>query len=251
MIDIHTHLIPGVDDGARTVETSLKVLERFANEGVTVVVCTPHLNATEADQIDVARYDNAFESLLSAAPAVPRLERGWEIMLDAPGMDLHAPHLGLGGSRALLVEFPRMNVPARASAELQRLSVGGLLPVLAHPERYWGCSVEQVDAWRKAGAIIQLDAAMLLSGGPVGRVARQMLERGMVDVIASDNHGDLRSLGVARNWLEEMRAHDQLSLLTRVNAERILAGHRPLHVPPMPQLTGGMLGRLKSLLLGR
>ena len=243
--------MPGVDDGARTVETSLKVLERFANDGVTVVVCTPHLNATEADRIDFTRYDDAFELLLASAPAVPRLERGWEIMLDAPGMDLHAPHLGLGGSRALLVEFPRMNVPSGASAELQRLSVGGLLPVLAHPERYWGCSVEQVDAWRKAGAIIQLDAAMLLSEGPVGRVARRMLERGMVDVIASDNHGDVRSLGVARAWLEEMRAHDQLSLLTRVNAERILAGQRPLLVPPMPQLTGGMLGRLKSLLLGR
>lgn len=251
MIDLHTHLIPGVDDGARTVETSLKVLERFANDGVTVVVCTPHLNATEADRIDFARYDEAFELLLASAPAVPRLERGWEIMLDAPGMDLRAPHLGLGGSRSRLVEFPRMNVPSGAAAELQRISVSGLLPVLAHPERYWGCSVEQVDAWRKAGAIIQLDAAMLLSEGPVGRVARQMLERGMVDVIASDNHGDVRSLGVARTWLEEMRADDQLSLLTRVNAERILAGHRPLLVPPMPQLTGGMLGRLKSLLLGR
>jgi protein-tyrosine phosphatase len=251
VIDLHTHLMPGVDDGSRSVEASLKVLQRFAHDGVTVVVCTPHLMATEASRLDTTRYDDAFAALIAAAPEVPDLRRGWEIMLDAPGMDLRAPHLGLDGSIAILVEFPRMNVPAGATTELRRIAASGLIPVLAHPERYWGCTAQQIEEWRSAGAAIQLDAAMLLSNGPVGKLARTMLERGLVHVIASDNHGDVRSLGAARRWLEEMRAEEQTSLLTRVNGERLLAGQRPLPVPPLPRLSSGMLSRFKTLLLGR
>lgn len=251
MIDVHTHLMPGVDDGSPSVEKSLPVLERFAREGVTTVVCTPHLLATDAARLDTTGHDEAFAALVAAAPAVPTLERGWEIMLDAPGIDLHAPHLGLAGSRSVLVEFPRMNVPAGATAELRRLAAGGLIPVLAHPERYWGCTLQRIEGWRAAGAVIQLDAAMLLSSGPIGKLARAMLERGLVDLVASDNHGDIRSLGVAQRWLDEMGTEEQTSLLTRVNAERLLASERPVPVPPMPSLTSGMIGRLKALLLGK
>jgi protein-tyrosine phosphatase len=251
VIDLHTHLMPGVDDGSRSVETSVTVLQRFARDGVTVVVCTPHLMATEAAWLDTTRYDDAFDALVAAAPTTPELKRGWEIMLDAPGVDLRAPHLGLDGSTAVLVEFPRMNVPAGSTAELRRLASSGLIPIVAHPERYWGCTAQQVEEWRTAGAAIQLDAAMLLSDGPVGKLARTLLERGLVDVIASDNHGDIRSLGAARRWLEEMRAGEQTSLLTRVNGERMLAGQRPLPVPPLQRLTSGMLSRFKSLLLGK
>lgn len=251
MIDLHTHLMPGVDDGSRSVETSLAVLQRFARDGVTVVVCTPHLMATEAARLDTSRHDDAFAALSAAAPPVPALKRGWEIMLDAPGIDLRDSRLGLDGSTAVLVEFPRMNVPAGSTAELRRLANSGLIPVVAHPERYWGCTAQQVAAWRSVGAAIQLDAAMLLSEGPVGKLARTMLERGLVDVIASDNHGDVRSLGAARRWLEEMRAEEQTGLLTRSNAERLLAGERPHPVPPLPRLSSSMLSRFKSLLLGR
>jgi protein-tyrosine phosphatase len=251
VIDIHTHLMPGVDDGSRSVEASLPVLEKFAREGVTTVVCTPHLMATEAGRLDTSGHDAAFAELVAAAPAIPALARGWEIMLDAPGVDLQSPSLGLAGSRAVLVEFPRMNVPAGATAELARLARSGLIPVLAHPERYWGCTPQRIEEWRGAGAVIQLDSAMLLSNGPVGKLARAMLERGLVDVIASDNHGDVRSLGAARRWLDEMGAGEQTAFLTRVNAERLLASERPLPVPPLERLTKTMLGRLKEILLGK
>lgn len=250
MIDLHTHLMPGVDDGSPSVDASLPVLERFARDGVAVVVCTPHLMATEAGRTDNHRYDDAFAALLAVAPPVPALKRGWEIMLDAPGTDLTAGHLGLDGSKAILVEFPRMNVPRGATSELRRLTLSGLIPVVAHPERYWGCTVAQVAGWRSVGAVIQLDAAMLLSGGPVGKLARAMLERGLVDVIASDNHGDSRSLGMAKRWLIEMGAGEQVSLLTHTNAERLLNSERPLPVQPMPSLTPGMISRLKEMFRG-
>jgi protein-tyrosine phosphatase len=250
VIDIHCHLLPGVDDGSPSVEKSLPVLQRFSRDGVKVLVLTPHLLATEAHKVDMAPYDRAFESLRAAAPPLPELRRGWEIMLDAPGTDLRGAHLALGESNAVLVEFPRMNVPARAAAEIHRLTTLGLIPVLAHPERYWGCTPARVVEWRNAGATIQMDAVMLLSNGSVGKLARVLLEQGLVDVIASDNHGDVRSLAAARNWLEEMGADEQVDMLTSSNAQRLLNSERALPVPPLQRIGFGMLGRLKELLRG-
>src|SRR5437870_6840409 len=149
MIDIHTHLLPGVDDGSRSVEASVPVLERFRAGGVTVVICTPHLEASTAAAAPHDHHAEILETLRAAAPAVPELRLGWEIMLDVPGADLRDPRLALGGSNAVLVEFPMMNVPPQAADELFRLRMSGIKPVLAHPERYFGCTVEQVEAWRR------------------------------------------------------------------------------------------------------
>lgn len=251
MIDIHCHLLPGVDDGSPAIEATLPVLERFAAEGVEVLVCTPHLRASEAVTIDDARYAAIFEDLVSNARRSPKLERGWEIMLDVPEADLRPAHLGLAGSTARLVEFPRMNVPAGASRELFRLRMSGVVPVLAHPERYWGATTQLVLEWRNAGAAIQLDSAMVLSGGGTGKLARALLEEGLVDCIASDNHGDVRSLGVARRWLEELGATEQAQLLTSTNAGRLLAGEAVIPVSPLVPIEKGMVSRFKELLLGR
>ncbi|MBC7791284.1 MAG: hypothetical protein H7Z74_15160 [Anaerolineae bacterium] len=251
MIDIHCHLLPGVDDGSPAVEASLPILERFAAEGVEVLVCTPHLNASEAQTIDDARYAAIFEDLVSNAQISPKLERGWEIMLDVPEADLRPAYLGLAGSTARLVEFPRMNVPAGAARELLRLRMSGVVPVLAHPERYWGVTPQLVREWRNAGAAIQLDSAMVLGGGSTGKLARALLEEGLVDCIASDNHGDVRSLGAARQWLEESGATEQARMLTRTNAERLLAGEQVIPVSPLPPIERGMVSRFKELLLGR
>ncbi|HET7457156.1 MAG TPA: CpsB/CapC family capsule biosynthesis tyrosine phosphatase [Gemmatimonadaceae bacterium] len=250
MIDIHSHLLPGVDDGSPSVEVSVGVLERFASEGVELLVCTPHLNASDASTVAHEEYRRIFERLRAAAPATPKLALGWEIMLDVPGADLAAPHLTLGDSRAVLVEFARTGVPARAADELFRLRMSGVVPVLAHPERYWGCTAEQVRAWRQAGAVIQMDAIMLLGSGPMAQMARQLLEEGLVDCIASDNHGDGRSVAAARDWLLEMGATEQASLLTRTNADRVLRNLDPIPVAPV-RIDRSFLGRLRELVRGR
>src|SRR5688572_6958018 len=111
MIDIHSHLLPGVDDGSPSIEASLPVLERFAAAGVEVLVCTPHLKASEAGAAPYERNVEILESLQARSGSAPRLALGWEIMLDEPGVDLRARHLGLAGSSAVLVEFDRRGVP--------------------------------------------------------------------------------------------------------------------------------------------
>lgn len=244
MIDIHTHLLPGVDDGSPSFDVSLPVLQRFASQGVTTLVCTPHLNASQSASAPVARHGELLTELRRQAPAGLTLLLGWEIMLDSPNVDLTAPHLTLGDSRALLVEFTRGGLPRGAGNELRRIARSGRTPVLAHPERYFGCTLEAVREWRKLGVVIQTDASVLLGRGVPAELARDMLSEGLIDILASDNHGDARSLASAREWLLERGAEEQVHLLTYANAECVLRDEDPMPVPP---LKAGLLERMKRL----
>nr|MBA3672020.1 capsular biosynthesis protein [Gemmatimonadaceae bacterium] len=88
MIDLHSHLLPGVDDGSPSMEASLPVLERFRDDGVETLVLTPHLTASEAGRAPHLEYREKFELLRTAAVKAPELRLGWEIMLDEPNVDL-------------------------------------------------------------------------------------------------------------------------------------------------------------------
>lgn len=250
MVDIHSHLLPGVDDGSPSVEVSLPVLEKFAADGVECLVLTPHLMASHASKAPYERNQAIFEELQSVAPRELELRLGWEIMLDEPNMDLRGPKLGLGGSRAVLVEFAHRGVPTSAGEELYRLRSSGVIPVLAHPERYYGCTVERVEQWRHAGAVIQMDTGGLLGKGSISKLSRALVEEGLVDMFSSDNHGDSRTLATARDWLREVSTPQHAELLTRTNARRLLDGLPLFPVPPMPA-GGGIFGRLRELFLSR
>jgi protein-tyrosine phosphatase len=250
MIDIHTHLLPGVDDGSPSIEVSLPILQRFAASGVELVVCTPHLKASQAVGAPYNKHAQILGALREVAPPGIELKLGWEIMLDLPGADLRHPQLSLGGSKAVLVEFPRMLVPPHAAEELFRLRTSGIVPVLAHPERYLGCTAEHVEAWRRSGTVIQLDGAALLGGHHSSALARELVALGYVDIIASDTHGDARSLVPVRDWLLEVGTTHQADLLTRDNARRLLANEALEAVPPLV-VRRGMLEQLKRLVLGR
>lgn len=247
MIDIHSHLLPGVDDGSPSIAVSVPVLERFGSDGVTILVCTPHVNASQVATAPYARHLEILASLRAAAPARPELQLGWEIMLDAPGADLTSTELTLGGSRALLVEFTRGGLPRGATAELRRIARTGRTPVLAHPERYFGCTLDAVREWRALGVVIQTDASVLMGRGVPAELARSMLDAGLIDILASDNHGDHRSLGAAREWLLERGGEAQVDLLTRHNAALLLGDEDPVPVPPLHL---GVIDRVKRLFGG-
>ena len=244
MIDIHSHLLPGVDDGSPSLDVSIPVLQRFAAQGVTLLVCTPHLNASQAANAPYAHHRALLEELQSVAPPELEIRLGWEIMLDRPGVDLTAPEFCLGTSRALLVEFTRGGLPPGATGELRRLARSGRTPILAHPERYFGCTLALVREWRALGVVIQTDASVLMGRGLPAELAKAMLADGLIDILASDNHGDSRSLGSARDWLLERGADDQIELLLRVNAERVLSDEDPLPVPPH---RAGLVGRMRRM----
>lgn len=250
MIDIHTHLLPGVDDGSKSVGQSVDVLDAFTNAGVETVVCTPHLDASAAHAAPFDDHRARLAELIAAAPPGIALLSGWEIMLDCPGVPLTDPRLCLGSSNALLVEFPRQVLPPNSTTELFRLRTSGRTPVVAHPERYRGCTPELVEEWRAAGAVMQMDVAGVLTPGERGSFARELVSRGLIDLFASDTHGDARSLSVGRAWLEGAGTPEHVWLLTRENARRVLDGQDPIPVPPM-KVGPGLLERFRSLLRRR
>ena len=101
------------------------------------------------------------------------------------------------------------------------------------------------------GAVMQVDTAMLFGRAPICRFARGLLEHGLADCLASDNHGDSRSLASAWRWLDELGAADQAKLLTTTNPARLLANEFVLPVDPIPQAENGVLARLRDLITGR
>jgi protein-tyrosine phosphatase len=227
VIDVHCHLLPNIDDGSRSVEQSAIVLGDFAKSGISDVVLTPHLAAGSIQlggEGAVERRERALERLRVGAPALPRLALGFEIMLDQPlpVLAVGDRRFSLAGSRYYLVEFPTTIVPQFAAMVLQQMSRAGVIPIVAHPERYDACSPAVVAGWRQAGAKIQLDATTLTRPHSRGRRARALLEEGLADVLAADNHGDYRSLGAAARFLETRGAGRVVARLTEENPGAVL-----------------------------
>lgn len=251
MIDLHSHLLPAVDDGSRSVAQSVKVMTAMAAQGVTDVCLTPHLRAGQLAAVPPASHDEAFAALQAAAPALPRLHRGAEVMLDRPlpAREDGARRFTLGGTRYLLVEFPRMVAYDTVTIALTRVVEAGLMPLLAHPERYACCSPEAVARWRDLGARMQVDATTLLSTQSRGQRARGLVAAGLADILAADNHGDDRLIGTGRKFLEAQDGAQQAELLTVINPRAILADQPLVAVPPV-EIRRTWMQRIRQLLEG-
>lgn len=257
MIDLHSHLLPNLDDGARSLEQALGVIGLFHEVGVTGLVLTPHLRAgeiVERGSAAIDRRDAALTALRAASKDRLRLYPGFEIMLDEPlpAAATADRRYALAGSRYYLVEFPLSVVGDFTTAVLGRIADAGVVPVVAHPERYAGCGKETVAAWRGAGARIQVDATTLARPTARGQRARALVAAGLADVLAADNHGDSRSVATAVRYLTE-RAGDAGALagelLTVTNPRAVVHDADLSAVPPI-DLGERLVDRLKRFLEG-
>ena len=248
MIDLHTHLIPGVDDGSRSVAQSVSVLQRMQERGVTDVCLTPHLKASRAEQGIPSAHDSAFAQLEASAPKGIKLHRGVELMLDRPFPVGAAGdgRLRLGRTRYILVEFMTGVAPPAALNALTQVVQFGLIPVLAHPERYRCCTPAVVSHWKSTGALMQVDGTTLFMPRSRGERARALIAAGLADIVASDNHGDDRVLTECFVRLSENDGHEQAELLARGNPAAILADIHTSAVPPLT-IKQSLLRRIRHL----
>ena len=243
--DFHNHLMPAVDDGAQTVDDAVTALRAFYDSGVRDVITTPHFagSLTLSDQGMAERMeqlDRGWERLRVVAGEVPgiRVHRGAEIMLDVPRPVLTDSRLHLAGGRFVLVELPFMSVPPESARILTHIRNSGLIPVLAHPERYHGVmpgSTLPLE-WKAAGALLQVNGGSLL--GRYGKGPRanaiDLLTRGLADYLSSDFHA--RGSTQVREyvgWLNERQGGEQAQMLTGVNPGRLLRGEVPFPVMPL------------------
>lgn len=251
MIDLHSHLLPGVDDGSRSVAQSVTVLTRMRDRGVTGIVLTPHLEASRVAEGPPPEHDEAYAALLAQAPAGIQIYRGAEVMLDrslAPRA-VETRRITLGGSRYVLVEFTRMVAARSATAALGHLVAAGLVPLVAHPERYAVGSVALVSHWREVGARIQVDANTLFAPTGRGVKARRLVAAGLADVLAADNHGDGRSLIEPFAKMAEHGGEVAAGMMMISNPAAILADKATEPVPPC-EIKVPILQRLRSWLGG-
>ena len=251
MIDLHSHLLPAVDDGSRSVEQSVKVLNEMARQGITDVCLTPHLPSGRAEAGPPSAHQRAFEALRAAAPGVPRLHRGAEVMLDRPVTRpvALARNVTLAGTRYILVEFPRLVAHDTVTNALTQVVELGLVPVLAHPERYSCCSVGAVQQWRALGARMQVDATTLLTSQARGLRARQLVAEGLADILAGDNHGDDRTVATGAAFLKAQDGAEQVELLVVRNPAAILKDAATVGVPPL-RIRQSWMKRIKEFLEG-
>jgi protein-tyrosine phosphatase len=200
MIDLHCHILPGIDDGAADLEVSLRMARAFAADGVTIVACTPHilpgLYHNTGPQIGAAVKDLQVELDMRGIPLklVPGADN--HIVPDFVGGLRGGRLLSLAGSRYVLVEPPHHTMPARLEDIFFDLLVAGYVPILTHPERLsWiDANYETVERLVQGGVWMQITAASL--AGRFGRQAlywaERMLDEGRVHILATDSHDDVR-----------------------------------------------------------
>ncbi|MBI2864637.1 MAG: hypothetical protein HYX94_08770 [Chloroflexi bacterium] len=196
MIDIHTHILPGVDDGAQSLEDSLEMARAAAADGVRTIVATPHGSewSTGCNWPEVVGRVKALQTELDRSGVNVKVAPGLEVYL-APGLATQLEEgsaFPLNGGRYILVEMPLNQFPIYAEQAIFELQLRGLVPIVAHPERNAGIQKDpqKLQVLVERGALGQVTAASL-SGGFGSRTretARLLLQRNLVHVIASDAH---------------------------------------------------------------
>ncbi len=240
MIDLHCHILPGVDDGAASDEESLAMARLAVESGVTAIAATPHCNLPGGPKnyADAALRDRFLHlHRLLVREGIPlRLYTGAEVYAtpEVPALLRDRRLLTLGGSRYLLIEFGFDEPRSFVERTLGAVADAGLTPVAAHPERYYFLQDDPTPLrdWAARGWAIQLNKGSLfgLFGRGAGRAAQWCMREGCVHLIGSDAHSPYRRT----TRLSDVRAHvarwsgpEVAALLLDENPAAILAD-RPI-----------------------
>lgn len=189
MTDLHTHILPGMDDGAKELASAMALLEQEALQGVRHVALTSHYHCeTEPPADFLIRRERAFSALSNSIPAGMTVKLGCEVFFSPQLVSMDVQRLCLAGTNYLLLELPLLQKPAFLREVLANLRSRGIVPLIAHVERYLYIQKDPallVD-WIGLGALIQVNAASLSGRG--GAFARKLIRWGLVHVLASDAH---------------------------------------------------------------
>ena len=196
MIDLHSHVLPGVDDGPATLEESVAMLQAMEHEGVELVAATPHVR--EDYPTSPSTIEAGIEELreaLDASNVTVEVRTGAEIAVDwLTRIESHdLARYGLAGNpRAILLEFPYLGWPMDVSLACNLLLSSGVTPVLAHPERNDRVQAqpERLEELVSRGALVQLTASSFTGrrGSRSQRAAERLLDLGLAHLVGSDAH---------------------------------------------------------------
>jgi len=240
MVDIHSHILYGLDDGARTLEESLAMVRLAAESGTTDIVATPPANLHYAYRPELV--DERIAELTEAAEGALRIHRGCDFHLYYENIQqaLDDPaRFNINRKRYLLVEFSDVTILDSASEIFKQMLASGTTPVITHPERnpLLARSVDQITQWVEAGCRVQVTAHSFL--GRFGRRAKaaatQLIERGLVHFSASDAHDTEHRppvMDVGYQYIEKAYGKDCAEALFVNNPRAALTGEPVAAIKP-------------------
>jgi protein-tyrosine phosphatase len=253
MIDIHSHILPGLDDGAETMEDTVALLRLARDTGTTTIVASPH--ADTQYKFDPERVDALLAEARERAGEGLRIVRGcdFHLMLDNIQDALaHPTRYTINGGPYLLMELSDMMIFPTTGRMWQELEDAGMRIILTHPERnpLLQDQMDRIEQWVAEGRYMQLTAQSLL--GQFGPKAQQfavaMIEKGLAHFVASDGH-DLRArpprLDLAFDWVSARYGGELAQLLFVAHPRAAIEGE-PLEswMPKPDRGASGFLGRL-------
>lgn len=211
MIDIHAHILPGIDDGATDMNSALQMAALAAESGVTILTATPHSSVygrqqNHWDQNLIQKVLN-FRSALDETKIPLKIAPGMEIFgtPEVPRLLKQRKMIGLNGSNYPLIEFAFTNYAAQATEILEEVVSIGMRPVVAHPERYDYVQRDPsiLNLWVEMGCLLQINKGSLL--GYFGRTEKmlsmELVERKFAFAVASDAHSPM----VRTTWMEDVQ----------------------------------------------
>ena len=245
MIDIHSHILWGLDDGAESLAQSVEMLEVAAAAGTTDIVATPHASEDFAFPNDLVA--SRIAELQPLAPPSLRLHTGRDVHLSFANIEevMRNPEpFTINGGRYLLVEFSNLAIPPHISRVLTRMVDCGIIPIVTHPERnpLLRSDTTRLHHWLRQGCLIQVTAQSLLGGfGKEAQASAWSLVRSeMAQFVASDAHDPVHrppSLDRAFDAIVKECDHALARLLLEDNPRSVLANEpvpysEPLVEPP-------------------
>jgi protein-tyrosine phosphatase len=232
MVDIHHHLLFGLDDGAHDLETSVAMARIAAADGITHVVCTPHASGRYSFEPEtVADRLAALQRALAAENIALTLGSGCDFHLSYENIEdalAHPRKYTINGGGYLLVELPDFALSRNLAQTFYDLEIAGMKPVLTHPERNPTLQQDpgRLREWVASGLIVQITADSVL--GHMGRTAQKMAHRLLADrwvhVLATDAHGTERrapKLSAARSLIAERYGAEYAQRLVDTNPRAI------------------------------
>ena len=228
MIDIHTHILPFVDDGSDSLEKSISLIKSLYASGVTDVVCTPHLRANyRATAKEVLDAFTLTKTAIEKENIPVKLHLGRELYVSKHYKDnIVKFDATMLGSKYVLVEFD-FGFMCEVTETVYELVTAGYIPIVAHPERYDYMTFDDALEVKNLGGLLQLNADSILSS-PLSRRKRfaiKLFKNDLVDFVASDVHfGRENRLQRAKAYVSAKFGKDVASKVFNDNAKKIIEG---------------------------
>lgn len=194
MTDLHCHILPGIDDGAKDVSVSMELLRKEYEDGVRNIAFTSHFNSERTTVEDfLSKRSHAYDTLMEALQHEPmdfRFKLGSEVFFSPRLCELDTRALCMGDTSYLLIEFPTTHKPHFIKQTLYALQEQGILPLIAHIERYPYVLEDPtlLYEWVAAGAYAQINAGSLLDNAKLRKKLCTFISWGLVHVISTDTH---------------------------------------------------------------